>query len=64
MKLSIIPIVIDALGTVKEGLIKGLEDLEITGRMGTIQTTPLLRLAIIQRRVLKTYGDLRLLKLQ
>ena len=35
-----IPIVISALGTVTEGLFKGLEDLGIIGRMEIIQTTP------------------------
>ena len=39
MKVTIIPLVIGALGTVTEGLIQGLEDLEITGRVETIQTT-------------------------
>ena len=33
MKVTIIPIVIGALGTVTEGLVKGLEDLEIRGRV-------------------------------
>ena len=31
MKVTFIPIVIGALGTVIEGLLKGLEDLEIRG---------------------------------
>ncbi len=31
MKLTVIPIVIDTLGTVTERLVKGLEDLEIRG---------------------------------
>ncbi len=31
MKVAIIPIVISAFGTVTEGLLKGLEDLEIRG---------------------------------
>ena len=31
MKVTIIPIVIDAFGTVTKWLLKGLEDLEITG---------------------------------
>ena len=57
MKVTFIPIVIDALGTVTEGLLKGLEDLEIRGRVETIQTTILLRSARILRRVLKTWGD-------
>ena len=39
MKVPILPIVIDALGTVTVGLVKGLEDLEITGRMETDQNT-------------------------
>ena len=58
MKVMIIRIVISALGTVIEGLIKGLEDLEIRGRVKTIQTTALLRLARILRKVLETWGDL------
>ena len=35
----IIPIVIGALGTVTKGLLKGLEDLEITRQVETFQTT-------------------------
>ena len=54
MKATIIPIVIGALGTVTEGLVKGLEDLEIMGRVETVQTTALLRSARILRRVLET----------
>ena len=54
MKVMAIPIVIGALGTVAKGLGKGLEDLEIRGWVETIQTTALLRLARIPRRVLKT----------
>ena len=42
MKVKIVPIVIDALGTVTKGLSKGLEDLEIGGRTETIQTIALL----------------------
>ena len=38
MKMMIIPIVIGAFGTVTKGLIQGLEDLEIRGRVETIQT--------------------------
>ena len=37
--MTFIPNVIGALGTVSEGLLNGLEDLEITGRVRTIQTT-------------------------
>ena len=43
MKVTIVPIVISALGTVSKGLLKGLEDLEIGGQVETIQTTALLR---------------------
>ena len=39
MKVTIIPIVIGAFSTVTKELLKGLEDLEVGGRMGTIQTT-------------------------
>ena len=54
MKVTVIPIVIGALGTVTEGLVQGLEDLEIRGRVENIQTTTLLRSARIPRRVLET----------
>ena len=64
MKVTIVPIVIGALGTVTKGLLKGLEDLEIGGRVETIQTTALLRTGRILKRVLETRGDLLSLKLQ
>ena len=64
MKVTIVSIVIGALGTITKGLLKGLEDLEIGGRVETIQTTALLRTARILRRVLETWGDLLSLKLQ
>ena len=64
MKVMIVPIVIDALGTVTKGLLKGLEDLEVGGRVETIQTTALLRMARIVRRVQETWGDLLPLKIQ
>ena len=51
MQVTIIPIVIGAFGTVTKGLLKGLEDLEVGGRVETIQTTALLRTARILRRV-------------
>ena len=54
MKVTIIPIVIGALGTVTKELVPGLEDLEIIGPVETIQTTALLRSARILRRVLET----------
>ena len=54
MQVTIIPIVIGAFGTVTKGLLKGLEDLEVGGRVETIQTTALLRTARILRRVQET----------
>ncbi len=54
MKVFIIPIVIGALGKVTEGLVQGLEDLEITECVEPVQTTALLRLVRILRRVLVT----------
>ena len=54
IKVTLIPIVIGALSTVTKGLIQGWEELKIRGRMETIQTTGLLRLARILRRVLET----------
>ena len=54
MKVTIIPIVIGAFGTVTKGLLKGLEDLEVGGRVDPIQTTALLKTARIPRRVLGT----------
>ena len=54
MKVTVVPIVIGALGTITKGLLKGLEDLEVGGRVETIQTTALLRTARILRRVLET----------
>ena len=53
MKAIIIQIVIGAFGTVTKGLLKGEEDLEVGGRVETIQTTVLLRTAKIQGRVLE-----------
>ena len=52
--MTIIPIVIGAFGTGTKALLKGLEDLEIGGRVETIQTTVLLKMARILRRVLET----------
>ena len=52
--MTIIPIVIGAFGIVTKGLLKGLEDLEVDGRVETIQMTSLLRMARILRRVLET----------
>ena len=54
MKVTIVPIVIGALGTVTKGLLKDLEDLEVSRRVETIQTTALPRKARILRQVLET----------
>ena len=64
MKVTIVPIVIGALGTITKGLLKGLDDLEVGGRVETIQTTALLITSRILRRVLETLGDFLSLKLQ
>ena len=63
MKVTVIPTVIGALGTISKKLVKGLEDLEIRAQVETIQFIALFRLARILRRVLETWGDLLLHKL-
>ena len=42
MKVTFIPIVIGSLGAVTKELVQGQEDLEITRRVETVQTTALL----------------------
>ena len=64
MKVTIVPIVIGAFGTITKGLLKGLKDLEVGGRVETIQMTALLRTVRILRWVLETWGDLLSLELQ
>ena len=54
MKETVIPIIIGALGTVTKRWVQGLKILEIRGQVETIQTTTLLKLARILRRVLET----------
>ena len=54
MQVTTIPIVIGAFGTVTKGLLNGLEDLEVGGRVETIKTTTLLRTTRILKRVLET----------
>ena len=54
MKVTIVPIVIGAFDTITKGLLKGLEDLDVVGRVETIQITALLKTTIILRRVLET----------
>ena len=61
MKLTVIPTVIDFLGRVTKGLVQRLEDLQIRGWVGIIQSTALLRSARMLRRVLETWWYLLLL---
>ena len=62
MKMTVIPIVAGALGTIPKGLVKRQEDLEIRGQVETTQVTALLRSARILRKVIETWGDLLSLK--
>ena len=52
--MTVIPIVVGALGTVPRGLDSGLEELEIGGRVETILRIALIRSTRILRRVLET----------
>ena len=54
MKVTIMSSVIGAFGTITKGLLKGLDDLEVGGRVETIQMTALLRTARILSSVLET----------
>ena len=54
MKVTVIPIVFGAFGTVTKGLVPALEDSEIRERVKTIQTTALLRSSRILRRALES----------
>ena len=56
MKVTIIPIVISAFGTVTKGLLKRVEDLEIGRRVETIQTTAFVENG---QNTEKSPGDLR-----
>ena len=64
MKVTVILIVIGALGAATKGLVQGREDLKTFERVVTIQIIALLISARILRRVLETWGDLLSLKLQ
>ena len=63
MKVTLISIVIGALGTIHKELVKRLEDLEIRGKVETIQTSALLRSVTILRKVQETWRDLLSVKL-
>ena len=58
MKVTVILLIIDVLGTILKGLVKRLDELEIEGRTDTVQTIALLKSARILRRVLEISGDL------
>ena len=61
--MTIVPIMIGAFDKVTKGFLKGLEDLDVGGRVETIQTTALLKTARILT-FLDTWGDLLSLRLQ
>ena len=54
MKVTVIPIVTNALGTIPKGLVKRLEDVEFRGEVKTIQNIELSRSTRILRRVLES----------
>ena len=56
MKVTIVPIVIDALGTVTKGLLKGLEDLEVDERVGDYPNDSIIENG---QNTKKSPGDLR-----
>ena len=64
MKVTVIPITIDAIRTIPRDLINGLENLQIRGQVETIQKTALLRSVRILRIVLEISGDILSLKPQ
>ena len=64
MKVTIVPIVIGDFGAITKVLLKGLEDLEVGGRVETLQMIALQSTARILKRFLETWGDLLSLKLQ
>ena len=55
--MTVIPIIIGALGTIPKELVKGLENFKVRGQVETIQITALLRSARILRRILVTWRD-------
>ena len=54
MKVTVITIVIGVLGIVTKGLVQGHEELDISGRVETIQNIALFNSTRIPRRVLET----------
>ena len=64
LRMTMIPKVFGALGTVSKGLEKRLEELKIKGRILNLQTAALLTSTRILRRVLENWGNLLSLRLQ
>ena len=64
MNVTVMQIVIGRLGTVSKGLKRGLKEMEIGEQAKIIQTTVLLRLARILKRVQETWRDWLLFRLQ
>ena len=64
MKLIVILILIGELRIIPKEMVKLLEDLKIRRQVETIQTTALLKSVGILRRVMETWVDFLLLKLQ
>ena len=62
MKVTGMPIEIGSLKTIHNGLVKKLENLEIRGRVETIQTTSLSWLEAILRRILERWIDFLFLR--
>ena len=56
MQVTIIPIVIGDYGTLTKGLLKGLVDLEVSGRVETIQNYSII---MNGQNIEKSPGDLR-----
>ena len=54
MKVTNVPIMVGDLDTITKGLLKSLEDLDVGGRVESIQMTESLRTARILRRVVVT----------
>ena len=58
IRVTVIPVVTGTLGTAPLSLVRRLEELEITGKIETIQITALLRSARILRKIHETWGDI------
>ena len=58
MKVTVISILIGALGTVTKGIVQGLDVFEIIEREETLQNISLFWSGKILRRILETWGDL------